>query len=1430
MKRKKKMKNRRFTAIMLVLALCLTMSGFKSFAAYGGTNPDTESADTVLSDDEIADTASVVGEISNDGEDQNVTDPDSAGDEDTDDGDVEAYSDDDADETGADDADAGEDGVVDDDSAAEPDSGAGADDADAGEDGVTDDDNAADTGDGDADDAGDEEEWKTEYWLDYGPYEGDMLADDTRTIPFSLRYSAQDEDGNEYEDYTEDFDLNVSVSDDPDDYDDPDYRNPEAVKVEATGKEIKVTALGEGGVMLKVTAQVDGKDVAAEKLWFNVTNCYRVLSCDIDNVELGEIIDLNDIEWTITEYSDEHRDGRRVETEEEGYTLSFDYYDSDVWEVVEKSDDGPSALKRIRPYGTSLQVIALQTDEEDGGWRCDQWLSFDDLGYWVHLEQNGDDVQSSLFSGDSMTINAVCERDFIPENIDILWDVFEYDEDGEEVKTEAVDWERDGENLTLTANENHDGTWIHVRATLYYDGTELDCDERDVEILDPINDYYLPDPGVMLWTDERWIGNEIEYYLRNQDYPEEAYGTVPITDIDITGQYTWDEDGNPTEAEDAVAYLDGDADEGWNLVAQSCGYVTLVITYQTVDGESVTEKTEVYIAGDRYNVDWDYPEGISQILVGEEMRIGLGMSHEWLESDEDGNAQYECEEIESFDVDLDYDKDLINVEFDKEKNELVITGKEYGGTWISVTCTTKDAGESSMDIWVDVSQNYTNLKPVSLDNVEIGGTLDLSEIDWVVEYKETAEDGSTSIDEYTMENYPEDLRFYLGAYAEEGWDIIGDEDAGLPVLKRLSQDDTWITIVAEMRNEEGEWEEIRRQDYWFDYLDYSIGWIEDQVDCVFNDSELTLTLNDENLADKKNAEIEWTVGYWNENEDFIELENNSLFTGEGKSITLNGAALFEKLSELEMGGVTVHAQVVVDGEPVDGADNWIYVEVLEPEFYWEDGEDSWLLPGQYCRYDNWQGTASIRNADHPYGEDVLLTISDVTIVDDGVVEKSTDDEGGLRITALPEGVGQSTDVKFTAGDDAGNEYEFTVTMYVENEYKYYTGYIERENGNIDSGEYILPGASIQLYLDLVRSFYDAETGEISYSVAVDDVKNITYSYDNEDYPGLLEVTEDGLVTVKNLEELEELGYLEQLEDSEEGIWTYVIATAAYTGEDGLDEFSAEVWLCVSTEYETEETEILYLEPGDTVSPEDVNAYRKHYTQDSNGTTHVENSEISVESFYDPEDSALEVSEDGKKLTVSKDLVITDEPYRTVVIMKIGENEALDLLIQVDNHTHIWDEGTVTKEPTCTEEGIMTYTCTKATCGETKTVSIPSKGHALEHYVRVEPTATSNGNIEYWYCDVCGKYFRDAEAKYEIPAAAIVLPAVKPAAPVGTGGTSGTGSANGTANAGNTTNTSGTGTAASPGTGDQNMTLLWFVVMAGALGVLFTVGVKRRRSR
>lgn len=74
-----------------------------------------------------------------------------------------------------------------------------------------------------------------------------------------------------------------------------------------------------------------------------------------------------------------------------------------------------------------------------------------------------------------------------------------------------------------------------------------------------------------------------------------------------------------------------------------------------------------------------------------------------------------------------------------------------------------------------------------------------------------------------------------------------------------------------------------------------------------------------------------------------------------------------------------------------------------------------------------------------------------------------------------------------------------------------------------------------------------------------------------------------------------------------------------------------------------------------------------------------------------------------------------------------------------DHTHQWDAGTVTTAPSCTAEGLRTYTCT--VCGQTYTEAIPMVDHTWTQIDRVEPTCTAEGHASY-VCSVCGKSFTE----------------------------------------------------------------------------------------
>lgn len=68
------------------------------------------------------------------------------------------------------------------------------------------------------------------------------------------------------------------------------------------------------------------------------------------------------------------------------------------------------------------------------------------------------------------------------------------------------------------------------------------------------------------------------------------------------------------------------------------------------------------------------------------------------------------------------------------------------------------------------------------------------------------------------------------------------------------------------------------------------------------------------------------------------------------------------------------------------------------------------------------------------------------------------------------------------------------------------------------------------------------------------------------------------------------------------------------------------------------------------------------------------------------------------------------------------------------HTHTWNAGVVTKEPTCTEAGVKTYTCT--TCGATKTEAIAALGHVWGAYTVTEHAVNGNDGEKTLTCSRC----------------------------------------------------------------------------------------------
>ena len=171
----------------------------------------------------------------------------------------------------------------------------------------------------------------------------------------------------------------------------------------------------------------------------------------------------------------------------------------------------------------------------------------------------------------------------------------------------------------------------------------------------------------------------------------------------------------------------------------------------------------------------------------------------------------------------------------------------------------------------------------------------------------------------------------------------------------------------------------------------------------------------------------------------------------------------------------------------------------------------------------------------------------------------------------------------------------------------------------------------------------------------------------------------------------------------------------------------------------------------------------------NGKTYCEAQTLTVDEKY-----VDTVTVNGTEVTLDKNgsfvLSSADGEQRIIVTDKAGNTAEMTVTVN-DGHTYgEWvsnGDGTHTRK--CTVDGCTgsetkdcsggTATCKDkakcAVCGKTYG-ELDAKNHAnLKHIDAKAATKTSEGNIEYWYCSGCKKYYKDAKATQEITKAQTV---------------------------------------------------------------------------
>ena len=230
----------------------------------------------------------------------------------------------------------------------------------------------------------------------------------------------------------------------------------------------------------------------------------------------------------------------------------------------------------------------------------------------------------------------------------------------------------------------------------------------------------------------------------------------------------------------------------------------------------------------------------------------------------------------------------------------------------------------------------------------------------------------------------------------------------------------------------------------------------------------------------------------------------------------------------------------------------------------------------------------------------------------------------------------------------------------------------------------------------------------------------------------------------------------------------------------------EYWYCESCkQYFSDENATMSTTKEDTVIPATEHAYGEPTWEWSkngqsatatficdNDENHQESKEASITSTVKEEPTCTEdgitvytatVEFNGQTYTDTKeiaDLPATGHSYGEPVWSwaEDGKTCKVTFTCEKDENHKKTPEVKVTsavKTPaTCTEKGVTTYTATVEFNGKTYTdtkdlTDIPAIGHKMTKTEVKAPTSTDTGNIEYWYCEVCDKYFSDEKAEHEI---------------------------------------------------------------------------------
>ena len=784
---------------------------------------------------------------------------------------------------------------------------------------------------------------------------------------------------------------------------------------------VKAKEGAEGGTYICIQAFVgtgeERRLLATHQVWVEVSSEYDVLEPQKlldDNSELGAgqqlyLSRLQVLHYTVESEAPSVRKDvrfRLVEPDENMWYVKKD--------VSEGATDFPIVYRKTA-YDADL-YIAAEAKNDAGEWKkiCGRDYSFDDLDYDIYFEDlRGDDDGNYTFVYDNeenYCVNlGVYKLGCNGEYYHVRWSVGKIQEDTEGDSfipyigtDETAFWKSEGNMLYINGarfakayQELEEGWHFVIRTEVvgYIPGAsdEPQCefvlytDEAGLDLAESRYEYHFENDYRSVLVDQNiWINNQGDCYIEDGSNPYGGDGTFRITGVELKGN---DDIFEVTEH-----------DGGWNLYANRPGRVKALISYLDCQETEQVHETEFYVEKDLYNLDIAYPNDNNSILPGNTMELPVTLHHEWRHSDQEMGG----EDIKDFSLELIENENGELIDYDFLKNVSFI--QKDGKTYIHVESTDgENRGETSIRVRAFIKNEQGELVPVAenefyfevcdeydfvsvaeeVPNIPVGGTLDLNSLGISTQHVKGDQVTTREDVEYTWE-----VDWNL-------WSAKSPVGRIFPWFTRIGTDGTNVTVIANIRNKDGQLEEIGRRNFWFDELDYSV-WFknlrEEGGTYVFNNEEdYVLQLNTKNLKDKGEAlyRIGWEVGTRSENDEdqlgTIDAGFWKVDAEDASKLHVNGKVLAEVQKNLQEGQwIEIRVYVGAGAPETDGIKVFeeragIYSRYAIEDYQYSSygtqmfkGNRFWFSKDFNCY---------VENSEHPYGAPVPCKIKRIVEIE-----------------------------------------------------------------------------------------------------------------------------------------------------------------------------------------------------------------------------------------------------------------------------------------------------------------------------------------------------------------------------------------------------------------------------------------------------------------